>query len=354
MRLGTLATALFLTASAHADIDPVSGIDFVTVGALNNPAWTGMLPIDDTVGRGSVSYEYRIGKYEVTTAQWAEFFTAALDRPVNDRLPFVTAPSTWGAQSVPPQNPGGRRYIVPAGNEMRGVGGINWRTTAMYCNWLHNGKGTNREAFLSGAYDVSTFGPGGNGSFTDQLVRSPGARYFLPNFDEWLKAAHYDPNKQNSDGSIGGWWRYADMSDDPLVYAPPGVMVNGQLGQANATWDGGDFPGYNPFLVPLGSYQTVSPWGLFDTAGMTSEWLEDAFVDPTFGPQERYVEGTAWLLSDTTGLSFDAASGLSSSPPSLNSFNMGFRIAAIVPSPGPGGVVVGTCFMWATRRRQSR
>lgn len=349
-----VSTALFVAHSAaFADIDPLSGIDFVTVGAVNNPGWTGMLPIDDTVGRGSVGYEYRIGKYEVTTAQWTEFFNAAFDRPVGDSIPFVRSPSTWGAQGATPQNPGGRRWIVPVGNEMRGVGGINWRTTAIFCNWLHNGKANNREAFMSGAYDVSTFGAGENGTFTDQLVRSPGAQYFLPSFDEWLKAAHYDPNKVNGDGSLGGWWRYADMSDDPLVYGPPGVMVNGQLAQANAAWDGADFPGFDPFLVPLGSYLTQSPWGLFDTAGMTSEWLEDAFIDPSIGPRSRLFDGTSWLTPESQGLTFDAASGLSGASPSLLYFGMGFRIAAVVPAPSSGGVVVGACLVWATRRRRS-
>lgn len=157
----------------------------------------------------------------------------------------------------------------------------------------------------------------------------------------------------NGDGSLGGWWRYADMSDDGLVYGPPGVMVNGQLAQANAVWESQDYPGLNPFLVPLGSYQTVSPWGLFDTAGMTSEWLEDAFVDPTFGPTSRRFDGTAWTIPESMGISFDAASGRSSGPPSLASFALGIRIAAVVPSPGWGGVVFGTFLTLATRRRRS-
>jgi hypothetical protein len=38
---------------------------------------------------------------------------------------------------------------------------------AMYCNWLHNNQSTDRQAFLNGAYDVSTFGYSGT-VFTDQ------------------------------------------------------------------------------------------------------------------------------------------------------------------------------------------
>ncbi len=156
-----------------------------------------MLPIDPTVGRGSLAYEYRIGRYEITTSQWVEFFIAAFDRPVDDRIPWVPSPSVvnmrWGAAGTMPITPGGQRWSVPAGKEMRGASNISWRVAAIYCNWLHNGKATNREAFLTGAYGVSMFGNTGNGTFSDQLTRSPGAIYFIPTYDEWLKAVHYDP-----------------------------------------------------------------------------------------------------------------------------------------------------------------
>jgi hypothetical protein len=261
--------ATLLTASATlAQVDPASGIDFVSIGAAGNAAYPGDgTPNNRAQGRGGVNYEYRIGKYEVTTAQWVEFFNAAYDRPSNDRIPHLIPPSFWGGVPTAPTTPGGQRWAVPAGNEMRAVGNISWRMAAIYCNWLHNDKATTREAFLSGAYDVSTFGYTGD-VFTDQLTKSPGAKYWIPIWDEWLKAAHYDPNKANPDGSVGGWWRYSTTSDEVPIYGPPGVLVQGMPTQANAGWDGVDFPGFNPFTVPLGAYANVtSPWGLFDTAG---------------------------------------------------------------------------------------
>ncbi len=100
------------------------------------------------------------------------------------------------------------------------TGGITWRTAAVYCNWLHNGKGTNREAFLSGAYDVSTFGYiGEGGGFTDQLTRSEGATYWIPSLDEWMKAAHWDPDRNGENQP--GWWMYGSASETPFIYAPP-------------------------------------------------------------------------------------------------------------------------------------
>ena len=171
--LGTCA----LAAVAAAQPDP-SGIEFVTVGDPGNPAWTGG---GFNNGRGAVDYEFRIGKYEVTTAQWAEFMNAALDRPSTDRIPHVFAPTQWGAVGTTPQNAGGQRFTVPAGREMIPTGGVDWRTSAIFCNWLHNGKGTSRESFLSGAYDVSTFGYFMGGStFTDQPHAQSGGAVLHP------------------------------------------------------------------------------------------------------------------------------------------------------------------------------
>lgn len=348
-------TLSILAATALAAVDPNSGIDFVTIGAVNNPAWTGG---GSNNNRGSVGYVYNIGKFEVTTAQWAEFMNAALDRPADDRIPAVQYPSIWGATAVPPANAGGRRYVVQPGRENIPVGGITWRTAAVYANWLHNSKGTNREAFLSGAYDVSTFGVGPNGvGFTDQLTRSPGARYWIPSLDEWMKAAHYDPNKPNADGTIGGWWQYPNATDTPLLYAPPHQFTqDGRESQANAIWDSFGWPGFDPFQVPLGAYtDVVSPWGLYDVAGGTSEWTETPlyFTGDVY-PRFRITDGSAWA-SAASGTTDSAGSRWSAYGPAYAGYDAGLRIASSVPAPGVA--LIGACVVvgagWNGRRRRT-
>jgi formylglycine-generating enzyme required for sulfatase activity len=322
-----ILAALLLTAPAAGQPDP-SGIDFVTIGSPDNPAWAGNgTPGDRAVGRGSVPYEYRIGRYEVTTSQFVEFFNAAFDRPVDDRLPHLIPPDFWGAASTTPTTPGGLRWTVPAGNEMIPVGNISWRMAAMYCNWLHNDKGSDRSAFLNGAYDVSTFSYTGS-VFNDQWTRSPGARYFIPSWDEWLKAAHWSPTNPSNNG----WHLYPNSSDTPLVYGPPGVLVNGQPTQANGAWDHLTFPGFNPFAIPLGAYPTVqSPWGLLDVAGGTTEWTEGiSFTNEVF-PTGRLFDGTSWASPSTQPR--DRLGGRGADFPSLSTFDLGFRIAAAVPAP---------------------
>jgi formylglycine-generating enzyme required for sulfatase activity len=366
-RYGPAAASLALLVAsvpALADIDPRSGIDFVRITHPGNAPWMGNgQPGDDAIGRGGVDYEYFIGRYEVTTGQWTEFFNAAFDRPSNDRLPWLVPPTFWGAQGTTPNTPGGQRWSVPAGNEMMPVGNISWRMAAMYCNWLHNDKATNREAFLSGAYDVSTFGPNGRGGFADQPTRSPSAQYFIPSRDEWLKAAHYDPNRHGPDQ--GGWWEFSNSTDEWIPGGPPGAHVNlgpggpgpnpdGPLAQANYGWDPYTFPGYgSPFEVPLGAYPDVqSPWGLLDVAGATSEWIEEISFGAIEGPRFRYLEGSYWGGAPGYGLADSVYFGYGALPPYFAPFDSGFRIASVVPGPTCAVVLVPGCVFALNRQRR--
>jgi formylglycine-generating enzyme required for sulfatase activity len=333
LRFAVCALPFAMGRLAAAQPDP-SGIEFVTIADAGNANWVGD---GQNNNRGGVAYEFKIGKFEVTTSQWVEFMNAAFDRPADDRLPFVRSPNQWGAVSATPQSPGGSRWTVPAGREMIPTGGITWRTAALYCNWLHNGRSSERSAFFGGAYDITTFG--GAPTFRDQLTRSPGAQYWIPSLDEWMKAAHWDPNR-NGDGE-GGWWEYSNGSDSPFVYGPPGALVNGVLTTANAGWDIFDFPGSNPFDIPLGAFESItSPWGLFDVAGGTKEWTEDTFQEPFEQyPRARRFEGTGWEFP-TSGFDDQVGFRGGSSDPSFRGYEVGLRIASIpVPS------VVGPPFL---------
>ncbi len=338
-----------LLAAAHtaaADVDPLSGIDFVRITHPGNAPWAGNgTPNDRAIGRGGVNYEYSIGRFEVTTSQWVQFFNAAYDRPQSQWLPHLAAPSDWGAVATTPTTPGGRRWVVPAGNEMMPTGNISWRMAAMYCNWLHNDKGTAREAFLNGAYDVSTFGYVGN-IFTDQAAHHPDARYWIPTWDEWLKAAHFDPHKNGPDQ--GGWWLYPNGGDAPLVYGPPGVLVNGLPTQANAGW----FPyeGYDPMRVPLGAYANeMSPWGLFDVAGGTAEWTESVLQGPS-GIRFRFIDGSAWVAGSPAS---DRVTASSTDFPSFSTFDYGFRIASSVPTPSSVTLILIAAAFCGRRTRRA-
>jgi hypothetical protein len=330
-----------LAPTSRAGIDPLSAIDMVRIGAVGNQPWMGNGTVGDrAIGRGGVSYEYNIGRFEVTTAQWTEFFNAAYDRPANDRIPWLSVPNFWGAAPTTPTTPGGQRWTVPAGNEMRPVGNISWRLAAIYCNWLQSGKSTSREAFLNGVYDVSTFGPRPNQpGFGDQVTHLPDARYWIPTWDELLKASHYDPN-ENGPGQ-GGWWVWNNGTGQFSTAGPPGV------GQANY-----GFFNPSPFTIPLGAYGDVqSPWGLFDTAGATSEWTEEIF-EITTGQRFRIFEGSWWSSSSGNGV-IDGIHASGGDFPEIATLEHGLRIASSVPGPSTVMVCLSGCVvLWQRRTRR--
>lgn len=339
-RAGAQSIPLTPTAQASgAAITYEHGIEFVTVGAVGNQPYGGPLPTfppfggdPATLGRGRVDYEYRIGRMEVTSGQWAEFFAVANSFPIGQRIPHVQPPFVWGGSN-------------PA-LALRAAGGISWRTAAIYCNWLHNNKGTDRASFMSGAYDVSSFGSDAFG-FTDQPTHSPEARFWIPTMDEWMKAAHYDPNK-NGPGQ-GGWWEWACTTDSPLAWGPPGGTLNGMPSSYNAGWQQPEFPG-NPFHIPLGAYPTIqSPWGLLDTAGATTEWTEEVLGNR----QGRLFDGSNWNDSSSVVLQ-DHIAVFGGDIPPLSTYDLGFRIAArSVPSPSCVPVAFMVLSAVLARRRRS-
>src|SRR5690606_38351242 len=103
----------------------------------------------------------------------------------------------------------------------------------------------------------------------------------IPTLDEWLKAAHYDPNRYGEGEE--GWWIYSHRSDDPPIPGPPGE------GETSA---GYRLPQFRHFDIPLGAYpDTLSPWGLLDVTGGTEEWTEETFEEIYSERRIRWAEG---------------------------------------------------------------
>lgn len=303
-----------------------SGIEFCEVRAEGNRSLT---PEESSInaGRGSVGYSFALSRTEVTVEQFYEFVDAYGRFDNGWPNPFLatrgitidrTQPSGYGLD--PPL----RRF----GAEM------NWRTAARFCNWLHNDKAMTREAFESGAYDTTTFGTRADGSFSDQVTRSPGARYWIPSLDEWLKGAFYDPNRFGQ--GQGGYWQRQGSRNDFLMF---GLPENG--GQSDAITSGD--PTRDPF-VPAGSYTNVtSPWGLLDTSGGLREMIEET----TAGQFARYHMGSRqsdglWFLADDVNWP-----GLQGGPTLLTG---GLRLATSIPSPGT--TICLAIFPMASRRKR--
>lgn len=114
MKLGVLlGLGVGLSAVGPALAGPGDAYDFVTIGALNNPPLQTNNPNDRGNGHGSVSYEYRIGRTEVTTQQWVDLMNAAFARPQSEWVPYLNPDvKQWAARETTPTVPGGRRWTV--------------------------------------------------------------------------------------------------------------------------------------------------------------------------------------------------------------------------------------------------
>ena len=317
---------------ARQGTPPGYGLDWVTVGAPGNRAVNGVeAPILDGLSVGSVGYEYRLTRTEVTVSQWFEFvqayaphWAAAGGNPRDSQL------TGWWIDT----GPSGQHQIVSAqAHNYPAV--MGWRFAARYCNWLHNGKASEAWAFESGAYDTSTFVMGPNGIVLDQATHSPGAKFWIPTGDEWVKAAYHDPNRYGEGEE--GYWRYPLGSNDLPVSGFP--------------WDGGETNAgdatYPLAGMDVGSYPgSTSPWGLLDMSGGEEEWTGTISGDANW----RVALGSR--VAETTYPATDFISWYLAGAGGYSSLR-GLRVASTVPGSG-GGVLLVSLVLVAMPRRRPR
>ncbi len=208
---------------------------------------------------------------------------------------------------------------------------------ALYCNWLTNGKQSTTASLIPGAYDSTTWGETtdefGSLLYTDAEHRLTTATYFIPTFDEWLKAAHFDPNRFGPDEA--GWWRFSNSSDTLPVSGPPGV------GETSAGWRGTNGAELD---LPVGSYpDTQSPWGLLDTSGGVAEWHEDHYI-----PNYRYYGGSSTFFRDPNQIIEDITNF--GATLRIGGGEVGLRIGSTVPSPG--SIVIWGVLVVIIRRKR--
>lgn len=268
----------------------------------------------DESGRGDVPYVYRIGKYEVTTAQWVEFLNAKgkADRDGglwnNDMDSALSGPGVR-CEIRRDGEAGHYRYSVGPELSNRPVTCVSFLDACRFCNWLHNGQGDGDTE--AGAYTLN----GPSGSDGRSIRRNAGAKYFVPSEDEWYKAAYFDPQKPGG----AGYWDYpvrSDITPDRDRDSPRGVnhYVGGYLDPKGFFTDVGTFA------------KAAGPWGTFDQGGNALEWTE-AF-DPPF---LRRLWGGAFNMTDG-GINRPAPNRFHESRSDVPS--VGFRIAAAVDPRG--------------------
>jgi hypothetical protein len=285
-------------------------MEFVTIGNAGNAA--------DTTGApnpaGAVGYEYGIGKFEVSEDMITKFNASQLLQITKDT----------------------RGTAKPATS-------VSWNEAARFVNWLNTSTGG------SDAYKFTTGGVNDNiavWTAADTLdyeatnpYRSKRATYVLPSFNEWYKAAYYNPTNST-------YYNFANGSDTAPGAVASGTadntaVYNGQSGPADVDQAGG-----------------LSPYGVMGLGGNVFEWEESSSdLANSSGSFNRGLRGASWSTGTSDSLSSSSRLDIG---PSSEVFSIGFRVASLSssgPVPEPTSMAIfglGALAMAYRTRRKSK
>jgi len=273
-------------------------MEFVTIGNPGNAA--------DTTGApnpaGAVGYEYGIGKFEVSE-DMINKFNASQGLQITKDNRGVNKPAT----------------------------SVSWNEAARFVNWLNTSTG-NAAAYkftTSGVNDdIELWAPDDAGYDPSNQYRNSLAKYFLPSYNEWYKAAYYNPSNST-------YYNFAYGSDAAPTAVTSGTTANTAVyhlpigqGPADVTEAGG-----------------LSPYGVMGLEGNVYEWEESSFdLANSSVSSFRAARGGCWA---------DGSNFLSSSSryygdtTTDDNIVLGFRVASLPssnPVPEPSMMLIGTLF----------
>ena len=288
-------------------------MEFVTIGNPNNAA--------DTTGApnpaGAVGYTYDIGKFEVSEDMITKFNASQSLQITQDN----------------------RGSAKPATS-------VSWNEAARFVNWLNTSTG-NQAAYkftTTGVNDnIALWASGEAGYDASNPYRNSLAKYVLPSYNEWYKAAYYDPN-------TSAYYDYTTGSDSAPTAVASGTTAGTAVyiqtfaqGPADVTQAGG-----------------LSPYGVMGLGGNVFELEESSEnLANSSVSSPRGLRGGSWIsgIGNSLSSSYRNTDWL----PSETNFNFGFRVASLSPSappavPEPSMMVIGTLFglggLFAKRRRK--
>lgn len=325
LSLAVLA-GIALTSPAFA----VVNIEYVSVGNAGNAA-------DPATGSlyGAVAYAYNIGKYEVTNAQYTEFLNAVDPTGANARNLYNPNMGIFaqGGISLNATSAIGSRYETRTNMSDKPAAFVGVPSAYRFANWLNNGQGSADTE--TGAYTIGSV-----------VTRNVGATVFLPDENEWYKAAYYDPTP----GAGGGdnYWLYATQSNSTPsasfatangdIVTPGANVINyGQTADWNGTVNGN--------VTTVGSAGSESFYGAADMSGNLGEMLES----PGGDANGQILRGGAWSGFGTAITSSGRTPGQARG--FLGGNNVGFRVASI---PEPSAALLSVVAVGASLLRRRR
>lgn len=293
-------------------------IDMVTVGNAGNVA-------DPDTGYGSVIYDYRIAKFDVTAAQYCEFLNSVAK--VSDpyglyNINMDMAQRKQGCNILRTGPAGNYNYSVASDWANRPVNYVSWGDAARFCNWLENGQKTGNEGVASLEYGTYALSGVNTDAALMAVTRSADAKYFIPTLNEWFKAAYFDPNK-NGTGAAGYWVFPTKNDSTPSNVLDPAGTNNANFYVSGSTHDytiGGPY-----YRTEVGAFvASPSAYGTYDQGGNVGQWNETANI-LSRGANGGSFSGFYGHLAKSTG---------SGTYPTQEGSDGGFRVASLnVPEP---------------------
>ena len=195
--------------------------DTVNVGNAGNIS-------DPLTGLGSVGYDYRIGKREVTLFEYAVFLNATAATDSYGLYNPSMGSDLVNAGIIRSGVPGSYSYAV-AGTGDRPVKYVSWLDAVRFANWLHNNQPTGLQSASTTEAGAYTLNGSMGGAF--MVARNSGAQFWVPSENEWYKAAYHQPASQGGDSD--DYWHYPTQSNtSPLNSAPSfyGTLAQGENG----------------------------------------------------------------------------------------------------------------------------
>jgi formylglycine-generating enzyme required for sulfatase activity len=304
-------------------------LEMVPVGDAGNAA-------DPVTELGAVPYEYRIGKFMVTIAQYTAFLNAVAKNDTHALYhPGMTA-DLISAGIARAGAPGAYIYSVMdnAGNSgARPIAYVSWFDAARMANWMANGQpeGVQGPATTEdGAYALAgaTAGaaPAPN-AVNPNTGEAPAFR--VPSEDEWYKAAYFSAALA---GGAGGYFLLPAGSNAYAGNQPGGPPSSFNVigtDKAYATTQSANFSSTQNYLTDVGAYAaSPSPYGTFDQGGLLWEWNDLASAPGT----SRGLRGACW---GSAGSPLNAK--VTSTASAAREYNdAGFRLAGPALAAAPG------------------
>jgi formylglycine-generating enzyme len=288
-------------------------MEFVHIGHPGNAA--------DITGTpnsvGAVGYEYGIGKFEVSR----DMITKYNANFGNANSLVITL---YDMEADGP--------IFGGNGANRPATGVSWNEAARFVNWLNVNQGFAKAyKFADGNAvndNIQLWTSGEAGYDVNNKYRNSLAKYFLPSYNEWYKAAYYNPTNST-------YYDYATGSNT----APTAVASGTTAGTAVYGQSFGQGP------ADVDQAGGLSPYGVMGLGGNVFEWEENSFdLANSSGSSPRGFRGGDWdsLSSDLSSSRRDNGN------PSSGYLRLGFRVASLPSSaaavPEPSMMVIGTLF----------